>query len=197
MAEMEPFRRCVEDCEVVDIAATGSLYTWNNKQRPEERIYSRIDRFLVNREWCDLYPDTYAHFLPEGLFDHSPCLIRSSTNGRGKSSFKYLDMWGNSKEFVNIVKKYWDRGIKGTPLYKLTTNLKGLKAGLYQLNRDAFRDIEKATTKLQQEVEGLQAHLGRDPDNIQLQQQEFEACQELKIKSLARDSFLQQRAKSV
>ncbi|XP_074305250.1 uncharacterized protein LOC141640340 [Silene latifolia] len=27
MAEMEPFRRCVEDCEVVDIAATGSLYT--------------------------------------------------------------------------------------------------------------------------------------------------------------------------
>ncbi|XP_074290616.1 uncharacterized protein LOC141617331 [Silene latifolia] len=197
MAEMEPFRRCIEDCEVVDIAATGSLYTWNNKQRPEERIYSRIDRFLVNKEWCDLYPDKYAHFLPEGLFDHSPCLIRSSTNVMGKSSFKYLNMWGISTEFLNTVKKNWDRGIEGTPLYKLTTNLKGLKAGLYQLNRDAFSDIEKATAKLQQEVEGLQAQLGRDPDNMQLQQQEFEAFQELKIKSLARDSFLHQRAKSV
>ncbi|XP_074270204.1 uncharacterized protein LOC141593149 [Silene latifolia] len=185
MAEMEPFRRCVEDCEVVDIA------------RPEERIYSRIDRFLVNKEWCDLYPDKYAHFLPEGLFDHSPCLIRSSTNVRGKISFKYLNMWGSSKEFINTVRKNWDRGIEGTPLYKLTTNLKGLKAGLYQLNRDAFSDIEKATTKLQQEVEDLQAQLGRDPDNMQLQQQEFEAFQELKIKSLARDSFLHQRAKSV
>ncbi|XP_074306069.1 uncharacterized protein LOC141641297 [Silene latifolia] len=156
MAEMEPFRRCVEDCEVVDIAATGSLYTWNNKQRPEERIYSRIDRFLVNREWCDLYPDTYAHFLPEGLYDHSSCLIRSSTNGRDKHSFKYLNMWGSSKEFINT-----------------------------------------STAKLQQEVEDLQAQLGRDPSNLTLQQQEFEACQELKIKSLARDSFLQQRAKSV
>ncbi|XP_074265645.1 uncharacterized protein LOC141588088 [Silene latifolia] len=177
MAEMEPFRRCVEDCEVVDIAATGSLYTWNNKQRPEERIYSRIDRFLVNREWCDLYPDTYAHFLPEGLFDHSPCLIRSSTNGRGKSSFKYLNMWGSSKEFVNTVRKHWDRGIDGTPLFRLTTNLKGLKAGLCQLNRDDFSDIEKSTAKLQQEVEDLQAQLGRDPSNLMLQQQEFEACQ--------------------
>ncbi|XP_074298290.1 uncharacterized protein LOC141629139 [Silene latifolia] len=197
MAEMKPFRRCVVDCEVVDITATGSLYTWNNKQRLEERIYSRIDRFLVNKEWCDLYPEKYAHFLPEGLFDPSPCLIRSSTNMRGKSSFKYLNMWGSSKEFLNIVKKYWDRGIEGTPLYKLTTNLKGLKAGLYQLNRDAFSDIKKAIAKLQQEVEGLQAQLGRDPDNMQLQQQEFEAYQELKIKSLARDSFLHQRAKSV
>ncbi|XP_074283458.1 uncharacterized protein LOC141608006 [Silene latifolia] len=147
MAEMEPFRRCVEDCEVVDIAATGSMYTWNNKQRPEERIYSKIDRFLVNREWCDLYPDTYAHFLPEGLFDHSPCLIRSSTNGRGKSSFKYLNMWGSSKEFVNTVGKHWDRGIEGTPLFRLTTNLKGLKAGLCHLNRDDFSDIEKSLRK--------------------------------------------------
>ncbi|XP_074271085.1 uncharacterized protein LOC141595007 [Silene latifolia] len=155
IAEMEPFKRCVEDCEVVDIAATGSLYTWNNKQRPEERIYSRIDRFMVNKDWCDLYPDKYAHFLPEGIFDHSPCLIRSSNSVKGKSSFKYLNMWGSSKEFINTVKNSWDRCIEGTPLYKLTTNLKRLKAGLYQLNRDAFSDIEKATAKLQQEVEGL------------------------------------------
>ncbi|XP_074277007.1 uncharacterized protein LOC141600662 [Silene latifolia] len=49
--EMEPFRRCVADCGVVDIAAVGALYTWNNKQKPEERIYSRIDRFLVNKAW--------------------------------------------------------------------------------------------------------------------------------------------------
>ncbi|XP_074291661.1 uncharacterized protein LOC141618451 [Silene latifolia] len=196
-AEMEPFRRCVEDCEVVHIAATGSLYTWNNKQRTEERIYSRIDRFLANKDWCDLYPDKYAHFLPEGLFDHSPCLVRSANSVQGKSNFKYLNMWGSSKDFLLTVKKCWDRSMKGTPLYKLTTNLKRLKAGLLQLNRDAFSDIEKTTAKLQQEVEELQKQLGVDPDNQQLLQQEYEASQELKIKSLARDSFLYQKAKSV
>ncbi|XP_074293134.1 uncharacterized protein LOC141620066 [Silene latifolia] len=76
--EMEPFRRCLADCGVVDIAAVGALYTWNNKQKPEERIYSRIDRFLVNQDWCDSFTDIYAHFMPEGLLDHTPCLLKST-----------------------------------------------------------------------------------------------------------------------
>ncbi|XP_074290326.1 uncharacterized protein LOC141617055 [Silene latifolia] len=77
-SEMKPFRRCVADCGVVDIAAVGALYTWNNKQKSEEGIYSRIDRFLVNQDWCDTFTDIYAHFLPEGLLDHTPCLLKST-----------------------------------------------------------------------------------------------------------------------
>ncbi|XP_074303189.1 uncharacterized protein LOC141637599 [Silene latifolia] len=46
--EMEPFRRCVADCGVLDITAIGSIFTWNNKQKPEERIYSKIDRLVKN-----------------------------------------------------------------------------------------------------------------------------------------------------
>ncbi|XP_074291698.1 uncharacterized protein LOC141618483 [Silene latifolia] len=78
-AEIEPFRSCIEDCEVVDIQATGSLFTWNNKQQPVDRIYSRIDRFMVNKAWSDHFPELYANFLPEGMMDHTPCLICSST----------------------------------------------------------------------------------------------------------------------
>ncbi|XP_074301431.1 uncharacterized protein LOC141632819 [Silene latifolia] len=77
-SEMEPFRDCVADCGVLDIAATGALYTWNNKQQPEERIYSRLDRVLVNKDWCDHLRDLYAHFLPEGLYDHTPCIVSSN-----------------------------------------------------------------------------------------------------------------------
>ncbi|XP_074293468.1 uncharacterized protein LOC141620518 [Silene latifolia] len=118
--------------------------------------------FLVNKDWCDIYPDKYAHFLPEGLFDHSPCLVRSTNSVQGKSSFKYLNMWGSSKDFLGMLLV-----------------------------------ILKASAKLRQEVEGLQKQLGMDPDNQQLQQQEYEASQELKIKSLARDNFLYQKAKIV
>ncbi|XP_074313842.1 uncharacterized protein LOC141649038 [Silene latifolia] len=158
-AEKEPFRRCIEDCEVVDIAAIGSLYTWNNKQRPEERIYSRIDRFLVNKDWCDHFPDKYAHFLPEGLFDHSSCLVRSANSVQGKRNFKYLNMWGSSKEFLPTVRQSWDRSIEGTLVYKLATNLKKLKASLLQLNREAFSDIDMTTGILQKEVQELQKQL--------------------------------------
>ncbi|XP_074298503.1 uncharacterized protein LOC141629388 [Silene latifolia] len=73
--------QCVADCGVIDSDATGSLFTWNNKQKPEERIYSRIDRFLINKDWCDHLPDLYAHFLPEGLMDHTPLLKRLNKEG--------------------------------------------------------------------------------------------------------------------
>ncbi|XP_074289036.1 uncharacterized protein LOC141614179 [Silene latifolia] len=36
-AEIDDFRSCVIDCGMLDIQAIGSLYTWNNKQRPEDR----------------------------------------------------------------------------------------------------------------------------------------------------------------
>ncbi|XP_074278117.1 uncharacterized protein LOC141601719 [Silene latifolia] len=55
-----------------------SMFTWNNKQKLEERIYSRLDRFLVNRAWCDSFPDMYAQFLPEGMMDHTPCIVKSN-----------------------------------------------------------------------------------------------------------------------
>ncbi|XP_074299005.1 uncharacterized protein LOC141630008 [Silene latifolia] len=71
-SEIMEFRDCVQYCGLFDIKGKGAFYTWNNKQVPRSRHYSRIDRFLVNSEWMDLYPLAYAHFLPEGLFDHNP-----------------------------------------------------------------------------------------------------------------------------
>ncbi|KAL9241974.1 hypothetical protein vseg_016024 [Gypsophila vaccaria] len=68
-AEIEPFKECLEECGLLDIYGTGALYTWNNKQHPEAKIYSRLDRFLINKEWSDAFPEASAHFHSEGLFD--------------------------------------------------------------------------------------------------------------------------------
>ncbi|XP_074283683.1 uncharacterized protein LOC141608219 [Silene latifolia] len=44
--EMEDFQACVDHCSLLDSPATGSFYTWNNKQEPSIRVYSRLDRVL-------------------------------------------------------------------------------------------------------------------------------------------------------
>ncbi|XP_074297515.1 uncharacterized protein LOC141628249 [Silene latifolia] len=74
--EMEDFQACVDFCNLFDIVATGSYFTWNNKQEAATRVYSRLDRALVNHEWSNERPDHYAHFHVEGYFDHTPCLIQ-------------------------------------------------------------------------------------------------------------------------
>ncbi|XP_074314348.1 uncharacterized protein LOC141649561 [Silene latifolia] len=193
--EMEPFRRCAADCGLVDIAAVGALYTWNNKQKPEDRIYSRIDRFLVNQDWCDTFSDIYAHFMPEGLMDHTPCLLKSTNHIQGKRSFKYFNMWGDSVNFLPLVRMHWDAGYTGTPMFRLAKNLKNMKAILKELNKDCFSDIENAANILQKQVEELQEKINKDPTNVQNITKEYEDSIKLQDLSKARESFLTQKSK--
>ncbi|XP_074300486.1 uncharacterized protein LOC141631758 [Silene latifolia] len=177
--EMEPFRRCVADCGVVDIVAKRGLVYRNNKQKPEERIYSRIDRFLVNKDWCDKFTDIYAHFLPEGLLDHTPCLLKSTNQGQGKRCFKYFNMWGGSRKFIPLVREHWDSGFIGTPMFRLAKNLKNMKSVLKELNKECYSDIENAATILQKQVEGMQEVINSDLTNMQSIIEEYEASLKL------------------
>ncbi|XP_074300469.1 uncharacterized protein LOC141631740 [Silene latifolia] len=168
-AEIKPFRSCIDDCEVVDIQATGSLFTWNNKQQPVDRIYSRLYRFMINKAWSDHFPELYANFLPEGMMDHTPCLIFSSM--------------------------CWSHTIQGTPLFRVTKNLKLLKPALKALNREKFSDIETPTSIKQSRVADLQGMIGKDPSTVSLITKEFKASKNLRGLTEARDSFLAQKSK--
>ncbi|XP_074289214.1 uncharacterized protein LOC141614363 [Silene latifolia] len=74
--EMDDFHQCVAECGVTDCSAIGSLYTWSNKQEPSSRVFSRLDRVLVNEAWIRSNDSIYAHFYIEGVFDHTPCLVK-------------------------------------------------------------------------------------------------------------------------
>lgn len=49
-AEVTPFRDSME-CGLVDMKYTGRFYTWNNKQKDEDRVMSKLDRVVVIGEW--------------------------------------------------------------------------------------------------------------------------------------------------
>ncbi|XP_074290700.1 uncharacterized protein LOC141617406 [Silene latifolia] len=49
----------------VFLFTVGSYFTWNNKHDPSSRVFSRLDRFMINADWMNLYPECHAYFLPE------------------------------------------------------------------------------------------------------------------------------------
>ncbi|XP_074291291.1 uncharacterized protein LOC141618069 [Silene latifolia] len=157
----------------------------------------RIDGFLVNKDWCDKFPDIYAHFLPEGLLDHTPCLLKSTSQGQGKRSFKYFNMWGASNKFIPLVRMHWDSGVTGTSMFRLAKNLKNMKHVLKELNKECYSDIENAATILQKQVEGLQEVINRDPTDIQSITEEYEATLKLQELNKAKESFLSQKSKQM
>ncbi|XP_074314953.1 uncharacterized protein LOC141651130 [Silene latifolia] len=197
MAESVPFQDCLDRCQLVDIKASGAFFTWNNKQPPETRKYSRLDRFFVNQDWMSQLPDYFANFLPEGLFDHTPCLVSKTVNGDKKNRpFKYFNMWSKAPDFLNCVAAVWNQDVAGTKMYKVVRKLKLLKSDLKQLNKDSFSDIEHQADVAETKLINIQQHIVRSPGDLNLIQQEVEAHKEYQGLYLARMEFLKQKAKA-
>ena len=41
-----------------------------------DRVYNRIDRCLANEDWLVKFSESYAHFWPEGWFDHCSITVQ-------------------------------------------------------------------------------------------------------------------------
>ncbi|XP_060969918.1 uncharacterized protein LOC133037111 [Cannabis sativa] len=51
------FRDCTEQCGLSDMKFSGNFFTCNNKQKPDDRVFSKIDRALVNSDWVESFAD--------------------------------------------------------------------------------------------------------------------------------------------
>ncbi|XP_074305058.1 uncharacterized protein LOC141639988 [Silene latifolia] len=178
--DMDDFIDCITTCGMTDIHATGAYFTWTNKQDAAHRKFSRLDRFMVNQEWTHNFPEMAAHFHPEGLLDHNPCVVRNTKlGGRKNASFKYFNMWSTTPDFL----------AKSSQTSK---NLKSVLKGRTGL----LLDIENKASQACHELERIQLLLKDDIANADLITQEITAAASVRFLTAAKDSFLQQKAKS-
>ncbi|XP_062102336.1 uncharacterized protein LOC133812574 [Humulus lupulus] len=153
----DSFKECVTHCQMEDLKFSGCFFTWNNKQKPEERIFSKIDRALVNSKWTDSFFNSDVVFLPEGEFDHCPILISFYQDViTGKKPFRYFSMWKTAQNYKAVVRQSWQTPIADTPMYQLVGRLKRLKSVFRTINREGFNEIHKAEMQAKQEMLAIQ-----------------------------------------
>ena len=122
---MSAFRSIVKNCGFFDIGFSGPAYTWRNRQHTVNPIYRRLDRCLVNADWCAHYPNTKVLNLPIIVSDHAPILI--STDGsfvKPKQTFKFENWWLMEKDFSSFAKSAWNNARAGSFVAK-TSSLAG------------------------------------------------------------------------
>ncbi|XP_074265937.1 uncharacterized protein LOC141588392 [Silene latifolia] len=196
-SEIRDFRDCVDYCEVQDISAHGAFFTWTNKQDPSSRVFSRIDRMMVNRDWYDMYPESNAYFMAEGIYDHNPCVsYRRMTDVRKKTQFKYFNMWSMAPEFKTIITNEWNKQIRGTKMYSVVNKLKSLKKPLKALNRQRFSNVERATEVAKQILIDIQEKMHLTPHDQTILQAKQAAASSYKMLVEAQFSYLKQKAKT-
>ncbi|XP_020249470.1 uncharacterized protein LOC109826864 [Asparagus officinalis] len=162
-SETEDFQDFISSCQFVHLKTTGCFYTWCNKQDKDTRIWSRLDRVLINEEWVQQYTSSQVEFLPPSCSDHSPALITIVDDTfEGKRPFKFFKMWTNHPDFLSAVKSVWDQDVVGYRMFKFHTKLKKLKVVLKELNKKHFMNISEQVLRAKDQLAEAQKQLNSD-----------------------------------
>uniref|UniRef100_A0A803NI13 Uncharacterized protein n=1 Tax=Cannabis sativa TaxID=3483 RepID=A0A803NI13_CANSA len=189
-------RNCMETCDMMDLKYSRSFFTWNNKQKPEDRVFSKIDRAMINSKWSCALPDSEAVFLPELSFDHNPILVSIYREwNSGKKPFPYYNMWKLAPDFNAKVSQCWQGDIAGTRMFKMVSKLRRLKPLLKLINQEGFSDIQKADTIARNDLIAAQAAMTKNPLSFQLMAAEQEANKRYNEVHKAFSMFMSQKAK--
>ncbi|KAK3189472.1 hypothetical protein Dsin_029033 [Dipteronia sinensis] len=133
---MEEFNDCLQSLELDDLRFSGFLHTWCNK-RSNGCISKKLDRVLVNNDWLVKFENSEAIFLPPGISDHSPSVVKLGLQDIKKNRpFKIFNFLTDRADFLPLVDRCWWEQVHGTMQYKLCSKLRNLKKVLKTLNND-------------------------------------------------------------
>ena len=155
-SSMEEFSDFIEGQTLVDLPLKGGTYTWCNGSAIPSM--SRIDRVLVSTDWEEHYPDVIQKLMLRPLSNHNPILLEAGDMARGKSSFKFENLWLKAPGFVDKVCDWWSSySYSGTPSFVLAQKLKALKEDLKVWNQQMFGDVGVKRQHLECELQALDA----------------------------------------
>jgi len=92
-----------------------------------------------NDAWLMLWDHTGAIFLPEGISNHSPAVIKfyEATHIKG-ALFGYYEMWRSCPEFETHLLNAWNKTADGDIIFQLVNILQVLKGSLKKMHRSQF-----------------------------------------------------------
>lgn len=72
---MRAFSDTLDECGLQDVKSRGDYFTWFNRRQGSDMIFARLDRYVCNSEWQQMFPT--AEFENLGFFgsDHRPILM--------------------------------------------------------------------------------------------------------------------------
>ncbi|XP_020253587.1 uncharacterized protein LOC109830664 [Asparagus officinalis] len=217
-ADTEDFRQFISSSQLVHIKTTGCFYTWNNKQEAESRIWSRLDRVLINKLWIMQYTSSQVDFLQPVCSDHSQLWIMQYTSSQvdflqpvcsdhspalltvgdddfqGKKPFKFYKMWTKHIEYLPLIRSIWQQDVQGYYMYKLSFKLKMLKPALKELNRRHFMNISEQVLRAKQELSDIQNRINTDLFNSHLISKEKDCLKKYTTLLQCEESFYRQKA---
>ena len=153
---MFSFSDFIEANYLVDLSLEGASFTWFRDSRSD--CMSRIDRTSASVAWVDHFGKVSQRVLPRVVSDHCLLLVVAGSVNKGRSAFKFENMWLKEKGFVERVRQWWNGYcFSSSPSFILGRKLKALKEDLKKWNKEEFGDLAFRKRCLLSELLGLDA----------------------------------------
>ncbi|XP_020263344.1 uncharacterized protein LOC109839326 [Asparagus officinalis] len=194
-SDIEDFQNFIISSHLLHLKSTGCYFTWNNKQNADTRIWSRLDRCLVNEDWIHLYTTSQVEYLLPSCSDHSPALLTIEDDIiTGKRPFKFFNMWVKHPDFMSTVKAIWEQNIDGFKMYSFHSKLKMLKTALKDLNKKHYMNISEQVLRAKNSLTEVQGLLSGDLFNPDLIRREKDCIKKYERLLDCESSFYKQKA---
>ncbi|XP_041016205.1 uncharacterized protein LOC121258730 [Juglans microcarpa x Juglans regia] len=106
------FREALETNKLVDVGMSGNFFTWNNRHSDHTFTKERLNRYVVNKEWINLFGTVKVEGLTASTSDHHPIMLSVRKERRcfsqRQSSFKFEASWIREEECEGLIRTVWD-----------------------------------------------------------------------------------------
>ncbi|KAH7677295.1 RNA-directed DNA polymerase protein [Dioscorea alata] len=132
----------------------GRRFTWTNGQA--EPIWVKLDRFLVNIAFANLYTRLFQECLPRLGSDHVPLLLVVGVQRSIPRQFRFELVWFSAEGFLDLVKSWWtDPALEGCGAFILSKKLSHLRGHLRHWAKFSFGSIKLKKLALLNDLEEL------------------------------------------
>ncbi|XP_039155725.1 uncharacterized protein LOC120287105 [Eucalyptus grandis] len=98
------FGDCLNQAGLDDLRYVGNRFTWSASSGPSRKL-RKIDKVLTNSAWNSIFSFSEASFLPPGVSDHSPMMVRILPTPNTPRALKYRLKLLNKEVYADISAK--------------------------------------------------------------------------------------------
>ncbi|XP_020674184.1 uncharacterized protein LOC110093594 [Dendrobium catenatum] len=143
---------------LVDPGFSGLAFTWTNNKDAGSRIYSRLDRFLINSSIMDEFQGLKVKHLSRLTFDHFPilCSVQAGVRRAYSSWIRFEDVWASYPRAWQLVMEKWKVHDSGSEATILQRKCKRTLKALFFWSMNKIKLLNQLKDELDREISILQ-----------------------------------------
>ncbi|GJR70222.1 reverse transcriptase domain, reverse transcriptase zinc-binding domain protein [Tanacetum coccineum] len=148
--EVREFNDFINDMRLVEIPMGGRKFT---RISDDGLKFSKMDRFLMNDDFSNLWGNMSVVALDRKLSDHCPIVLKDMDVDFGPKPFRVFNVWMEESDFTHVVEEAWKKGVRSVrPDCRFRDKLKNVKASLKTWSKERFGSHREKIDDLKKEA---------------------------------------------